>query len=461
MKLLASVTAMLACSSVGIAADMNSFLPDAKPGECYARVMIPAEFRTESSTVVVREASERLSIVPAKYQWDTQQVLVSEASVNFEVVPATYRTETEEIEVAPAESKWVTGSVYSNVEANPGVLLLAQRAGVPLDNAESGQCFAEFFKAPVYETVSERVVVSEASESIKVTPARYEWVEQQQLVASATQQLVEVPASFEKVEQRVLVEEARVVWKKGRGAVEKIDNMSGDIMCLVEVPAVYKTVEKTVMKSAPASKMIEVPAKFENVRVRKLVEPAQQVRIEIPAKFRQVNRKKKTSDGEHVWLNLSDYSGAEGLRKTGNTICRKETPAKTTTISKAVVASPATVKQVEVPAKYQSKRVKRVLAKAAQTKISIPAVTRQVSKRVKVSDSRLEWRPVLCETNTTTRTINALEQALSDSGYHVGTVDGELSEDTLNAIEKFQRAHGMATGGLTIEVLNKLGVSPG
>ena len=155
MKLLASVTAMLACSSVAIAADMNSFLPNAKPGECYARVMIPAQFRTESSTVVVREASERLSIVPAKYEWDTERVLVSDASVNFEVVPATYRTETEEFELSPAESKWVTGSMYSNVEANPGVLSLAELSGVPVSTAESGQCFAEYFKAPVYETVSE------------------------------------------------------------------------------------------------------------------------------------------------------------------------------------------------------------------------------------------------------------------------------------------------------------------
>ncbi len=461
MKLLSSVSALFVFSSAGIAADMNSVLPDAKPGECYARVMIPAQYRNEKSTVVVREASERLSIVPAKFKWDTERVLVSEAGVNLEVVPATFKTETEVLETSPAETKWVTGSEYSSVEVNPGVLSLAELAGVPVSTAESGQCFAEYFRAPIYENVTERVLVSEASESIKVKPARFEWVEQKQMISSASQKMVEVPASFETVTERVMVEDAKVVWKKGRGAVEKLDNASGEIMCLVEIPAVYKTIEKKVMKAAPVSKIIEVPAKFESLRVRKLKEPAQQVRTEIPARYRDVVVKKKVSDGEHVWLEQSGYATTDGLRKTGNTICKRDIPAKTTTVSRSVVATPASVKQVEVPAKYQTKRVKRLLAAAVQSKIAIPAVTRDVNKRVKTSDARLEWRPVLCETNTTQRTITRLQQALSESGYHVGDVNGVLTRDTQSAIEQFQQAHDMATGGLTLEVLNKLGINPG
>jgi peptidoglycan hydrolase-like protein with peptidoglycan-binding domain len=119
------------------------------------------------------------------------------------------------------------------------------------------------------------------------------------------------------------------------------------------------------------------------------------------------------------------------------------------------------VTEVEIPAKYQDKRVKRLLAKAMQSTIAIPAVTREVNKRVKTTDARLEWRPVLCETNTTQRTISKLQQALSDTGYHVGDINGEMTHDTQSAIEQFQRANGMATGGLTLEVLNKLGISPG
>ena len=88
-------------------------------------------------------------------------------------------------------------------------------------------------------------------------------------------------------------------------------------------------------------------------------------------------------------------------------------------------------------------------------------MTRQVSKKVKVSDARFEWRPVLCETNTTTNTISELQNALIDSGYRISEVDGTMSADTLRAVEQYQRANGMATGGLTYEVLNKLGIRPG
>lgn len=49
---------------------------------------------------------------------------------------------------------------------------------------------------------------------------------------------------FEWVEERVLVKPARKEWKPGRGEVERVDNATGEIMCLVEVPAEYKTVRK-------------------------------------------------------------------------------------------------------------------------------------------------------------------------------------------------------------------------
>ena len=112
-----------ACHNIVMAADdPGQILPHAKPGECYAQVVIPAQYRTESSTVVVRAATERLEITPAKYDWAEENVLVSEAGVEYNVVPASFKTEKEEIELSPARSEWVSGSIYSSVAANPGVL---------------------------------------------------------------------------------------------------------------------------------------------------------------------------------------------------------------------------------------------------------------------------------------------------------------------------------------------------
>ncbi len=441
--------------------NMMSLIPHAKPGECYARVMIPPKFRTETSTVVIKEASQSLHITPATYDWVEEQVVVSEATSKLEVVPATYGTETDTIEISPSSTQWVTGSKYSTIEASPGLLALAAAGGADLSSASAGQCFQEYYEAPKFNEVTERVLVSEASETIKVIPARYEWVEKQQIVAAATQKMVEIPAVFDTVTERIKVEDAKVVWKKGRGIIEKIDNVTGDIMCLVEVPAVYKTVEKTVMKSAPTSRMISEPVKYDTVRVRKLIEPAQEVRTEVPAKYREITTLQKTTDARHFWSTPDDVALAADMRKTGNLVCKREIPAKTMTVSRTVVRTPAIVNKVEIPARYQTKRVRKLATAATESRIDVPAITRQVEKRVKIHDSRLEWVPVLCETNTTTATIKRLQNALIRSGYELGDVSGVLNQPTMKAVENYQREHGLGTGGLTIELLNKLGVNPG
>ena len=83
----------------------------------------------------------------------------------------------------------------------------------------------------------EKVLVKEASERIEIIPAQYEWVEERVLVEAASSRLVEVPAKYAWQEERVVVKPAHTVWKKGNGPIEKVDNITGEIMCLVEVPA--------------------------------------------------------------------------------------------------------------------------------------------------------------------------------------------------------------------------------
>jgi len=86
--------------------DNTQTLPDAKPGECYAKVVTPAKFATRTEEVVVQEATERVTTIPAKFEVAEQTVVVEEASRRITVVPAVYGEEFEKIEVRPAESSW-------------------------------------------------------------------------------------------------------------------------------------------------------------------------------------------------------------------------------------------------------------------------------------------------------------------------------------------------------------------
>ncbi|MDJ0807187.1 MAG: peptidoglycan-binding protein, partial [Gammaproteobacteria bacterium] len=82
--------------------------PNAKTGECYARVWVPASYRNMTKEVLVSEESERVEIIPAEYGYVEETVLVKEASSRLETVPAVYGTETETILVKEASREWRT-----------------------------------------------------------------------------------------------------------------------------------------------------------------------------------------------------------------------------------------------------------------------------------------------------------------------------------------------------------------
>ena len=47
--------------------DATDTLPDAKPGECYAKVIIPAKYEVSTETVLVKPVSEKVSVAPAVF----------------------------------------------------------------------------------------------------------------------------------------------------------------------------------------------------------------------------------------------------------------------------------------------------------------------------------------------------------------------------------------------------------
>ena len=95
-----------------VTTDASSALPNAKPGECYAKVIIPAAYKSESQTVTVKEASSKIEIIPAKYEWAEEKVLVKEASKKLIPVPATYESVSEKVLVTPAEKNMDTWSRF-------------------------------------------------------------------------------------------------------------------------------------------------------------------------------------------------------------------------------------------------------------------------------------------------------------------------------------------------------------
>jgi Putative peptidoglycan binding domain len=147
---------------------------------------------------------------------------------------------------------------------------------------------------PQMETVQEQVMIKPASEQQEVIPATFKEVQEQVVVKPAFTRQIPVPAEYETVTERVMVKPERSFWKKGSGPLERIDNMTGEIMCYVTEPAEYQEVTRTVLKSPARVREEVVPAEYATVTRTVIDQPAQIRSIPVPAEYQTVEVQKVT-----------------------------------------------------------------------------------------------------------------------------------------------------------------------
>ncbi len=325
---MATKTLMLSAAAVvglaGVASAQSAgYPPDALPGQCFARVLIPETTEVASEQVVDQPERTEIKIIPASYETVTETVVVKEQTTQYRVIPATYETVTEQVIVEP-----------------------------------------------------------ERTESIVV------------------------PAKMETYTEQVMVRPGYTTWKPGaglygRGAAglgaagvspDGSAAATGELLCKVEVPPEYKTVSRTRVVSPETTDTRVIPAKYE-------------------------------------------------------------------TVTKQVVAQPPQVVDEIIPAVTKTVSVRRLVSPAREDVIVIPATYKTIEKRVVTGGGGLEWREVLCDSNTTTAKVAEVQRALSDKGYSV-PADGSFGPTTLRAMESFQRANGLPVGYLTVGTVRALGLNP-
>ena len=127
--------------------------PPNKPGECYTKVMLPAQYRNEPVQQMVRPAGERseytepvyeeveeqvmvkpawkkVTVVPAEYGQVEEKVLVREAYQREIEIPALYNTYFEKTLEKPARQVWKPGrGTVEKVDPNTGEILCLVRGG--------------------------------------------------------------------------------------------------------------------------------------------------------------------------------------------------------------------------------------------------------------------------------------------------------------------------------------------
>ncbi len=450
--------ALIMMASVAQGADLSPVPENAKPGECYARVLVPPKYEKRTEKVLVKEPSEKIKVIPPKIEWVEEKIEIRPEIKEIVPVPPKYKKVTETFTIREAERKWTTSLKKNAPPVSPEILNAAKAAGVDIDGTQPNTCYREYYTPAKYKTVAEEIVVKEESEKIEVIPPKFEWVEKKVMVRPPIKKLVPVPAKYEIVEEKILVEPEKTVWKKGTDPAQKIAGATGDIMCLVKIPAKYKIIKKKVLKSPATTKVVEIPAEYKTIKIKKLVQPAQIKKVKIPAIRKQLQKTVLEAPPSFMWKRVGE-SPASGFSFTGHQICLVEIPAKTVKIAKMVVEQPATTKEVVIPAEFKTIKVAKVVEPAKVIKIPVPAQYITVTKIVKVSEPTIKWQRILCKTNMSPDLIAALQEALNKKGYNAGKVDGKLGRQTLAALERFQKDKGLATGGITYETLKALGIN--
>ncbi|MGB0922484.1 MAG: peptidoglycan-binding domain-containing protein [Alphaproteobacteria bacterium] len=441
----------------GLARDLLP--PDAKSGECYARVWVEPTYKQISKRVLVKEAGEKIEIIPATFETTEARVLVSEASTRAIAVPAVYGTKEERILVSAAKRAWKTGLEHNSAPASDAILATARKHGINLDAATPGMCFHEHYLPARYSTADKQVLVQEEATQNLTTEPVYRTVAKRILISEASTKVENIPATYAWEEERILDKPAHTVWKKGTGPIQRIDEATGEIMCLVEVPATYKTVRKRVLTSAATTKVIDVPAVYKTVEVRELVSDGQTTVKTVPAQYKTVKVEAKVADEQFVWHEVHNTEHPMQTR-TGNKICLTEKPAVYKTETRRVVAQPATTRIEEIPARYETVKVQKMVRKVQERRTAIPAEYDTVTTSALEKDGHMEWRSILCKTNMTGTRISQIQQSLKNEGYNPGPIDGVIGAKTIEAVNAFQRDNDLPVDRyLNIETVRALGVS--
>lgn len=190
----------------------------------------------------------------------------------------------------------------------------SSRDNTILNDMEVGDCYMKVEVAPQYETVEEKMLLSEASERVVVTEPKYKEIKEKILVQEAAFRLEASDAKYKMVTEKVLVTPEREEWRvtrnddifsilqNGQRLETRVDAKTGETLCKVKVPAQYTTVSKRVLVKEPQIKRIDIPARYTTLTKRVLVQEAQTRRETIPAKYQTIKTKRMVAPSNIQWV---------------------------------------------------------------------------------------------------------------------------------------------------------------
>ena len=113
---------------------------------------------------------------------------------------------------------------------------------------------------------------------------------EQVMVKPSFERLQIVPARYETVTEEITIGEKRYAWKLGTNLsnTRRVDEKTGQVYCLVEIPAKTTTVTKRVLVEPEQVKRVTEDAKYISVSKEVLVDRGGVEEIPVPAEFKNI-----------------------------------------------------------------------------------------------------------------------------------------------------------------------------
>lgn len=192
---------------------------------------------------------------PAQYKTVSERVLVKEARVRKHIIPARYR------------------EVERRVITRPEKVKIRRHAAK-------------------YGYVKERVLVKPERVHIRQHPAKIRHVSERVLVSPAQRRVHEKPPEYRFVNRRVQVAPAQSHWTvsqhRGHCGINPV-------YCRVQTPPQYVDQTQRVLVRPGQRYVQNIPAQYRNIRRQVVVKPAYNERIVSPAVFKTIKRKVQLS----------------------------------------------------------------------------------------------------------------------------------------------------------------------
>jgi Putative peptidoglycan binding domain len=232
--ILSCVVASLAIPGLGFAQDFQSgqMPPQARAGQCYGRVLVPATYRNEAMSVVTREAFEQVQVSDPVFRAEQQSVTTSDPYKRYEVTEPTFRTEGQTIVTRPAHERLVAAPAVLSTRTETIVVReprLVWRAGSNLSavrrmDSATGEIFCLVEEAAVTQNITRVVQTTPGRVMRQAVPAQTQTIQRRVLVAPATVREIDVPGTYQNVTIETLVSpasERRSLAPEQRGTVNR------------------------------------------------------------------------------------------------------------------------------------------------------------------------------------------------------------------------------------------------